>query len=133
MELDKRPDLEISSNAIETLRNELPYSSEFLKVSVKDGWLTLEGCVEWRYQRDRAQKAIQALRGVIGVSDKLEPKLKVAANDVKRKLEQEWTRNVELDANSPSAETSSRNVMRNRLKSWAILDGFSVHGESVGR
>jgi osmotically-inducible protein OsmY len=133
MRVDKRPDPEISSNAIETLRNELPYSSEHLKVAVKDGWLTLEGYVEWPYQRDRAQKAVQALRGVLGVLDKLEPKLRVAASDVERKLEQELKRSVELDANRSSAETGSRNVMCDRVKSWVILDGFSVHGAPVGR
>jgi osmotically-inducible protein OsmY len=129
----KRPDPEISRNAVETLHDELPYWSEHLKVVVKDGWLTLDGCVEWGYQRDRAQKAVRALQGVIGVSDKLKPKLRVAASDVKRQIEHGLKRSIELDANRATAETGGSQVAINRVKSWAILDGFSVHGEPVGR
>jgi osmotically-inducible protein OsmY len=132
MELDKRPDLEISRNALERLHDELRYLSEFLEVTTKDGWLTLEGDVEWGYQRDRAQRAVRAVRGVIGVSDNLKPRLRVAASDVKRQIEEALKRSAELDANRTAVETGSK-VTRKDLKSWAILDGFSVHGESVGR
>lgn len=130
---DLRPDPEISRDAVETLHDELPYSSEHLKIVVKDGWLTLEGYVDWGYQRDRAQKAVRALRGVIGISDKLKPKPRVAASDVNRQIERGVKRSVGPDANRAPVETDRSKVTIDRLKSWAILDGFSVHGESVGR
>jgi osmotically-inducible protein OsmY len=129
---DNRPDPEISRNAVEALHNELPYWSEHLRVLVKDGWLTLEGDVEWGYQRDRARKAVGALRGVIGVSDALKPKLRVAASDVKRQIEHGLKRSAELDADRATVESGTSKVTIKGLKSWAILDGFSVHGESVG-
>jgi osmotically-inducible protein OsmY len=133
MELDKRPDPEISSNALERLHDELLYSSEFLKVTTKDGWLTLEGSVEWGYQRDRAQKAVRAVRGVVGVSNNLKPKLRVAASEVKHQIEEALKRTGELDANRAAVEAGRSKVTVKGLKSWAILDGSSVHGESVGR
>ena len=96
---NKRPDPEIARNAVEGLHDELPYSSEFIKVTIEGGWLTLEGDVEWSYQRDRAKNAGRAVRGVIGVSDNLRRKPRVVATEGKRQ----------------------------------ILDGFSVHRESVRR
>jgi osmotically-inducible protein OsmY len=130
--LNKPPDPEIARNAVHRLHEELPYSSEFLELTVKNGWLTLEGDVEWNYQRDRAKKAVRALRGVTGVSDNLKRQPPVAASDVMRHIEDALKRSAELDANRDNLETSSSQARLKRLKSWAILDGFSVHRESVG-
>src|SRR5712672_2319275 len=43
--INKRPDPEIARDAVQNLQNELPYSSQFIKVTAKDGWLTLEGAL----------------------------------------------------------------------------------------
>src|SRR5258708_4587628 len=55
--IDARPDPEIAREAAANLKALLPYSSEHIKAVVKDGWLTLEGEVEWNYQRDYAEQA----------------------------------------------------------------------------
>ena len=82
--INKWPDPEIARDSVENLQNELPYSSQFIKVTVKDGWLTLEGSLEWNYQRDRAEKAVRPVRGVVGVTNDIMLKPRVAASDVKR-------------------------------------------------
>src|SRR3982074_2699824 len=51
------PDPESARDAVAGFKNELPYSSENMKVVVKDGWITLEGSAEWNYQRTRAEEA----------------------------------------------------------------------------
>src|SRR4051812_49408604 len=51
--INKRPDPEIARDAVAAIEKELPYSSQFIKVIVKDGWATLEGDLEWNYQRER--------------------------------------------------------------------------------
>jgi osmotically-inducible protein OsmY len=130
---NKRPDPEIARNAVEALHDELPYSSEFIKVTIEGGWLTLEGDVEWSYQRDRAGKAVRAVRGVIGVSDNLSRKPRVVATEVKRQIEDALKRSVELDANRDSVEIGGSKATLKGLRSWAILDGVSVHRESVRR
>ena len=50
---DRRPDREIARNAIKKLQVELPYSSQFIMVTAEDGRLTVEGTLEWNYQRNR--------------------------------------------------------------------------------
>ena len=128
---EKRPDPEIARNAVEALHDELPYSSEFIKLTVEGGWLTLEGDVEWSYQRDRAEKAVRAARGVMGVSDNLRRKPRVLASEVNRQIEDALKRSVELDANRATVDVGGSKATLKDLRSWAILDGFSVHRESV--
>ena len=130
---NKRPDPEIARNAVEALHDELPYSSQFIKVTIEGGWLTLEGDVEWSYQRDRAEKAVRVVRGVIGVSDNLRRKPRVVATEVKRRIEDALKRSVELDANRANVEVGDSKATLKGLRAWAILDGFSVHRESVRR
>jgi osmotically-inducible protein OsmY len=118
--INKRPDPDIAHDAVEKLHDALPDSSEFIKLTIKDGWLTLEGEVEWNYQRDRAEEAVQAARGVVGVSNNLKVKPRVAASDVKRQIEAAFKRSAELDANRITVETNDSKVtLRGSVRSWA--------------
>jgi osmotically-inducible protein OsmY len=53
--VDERPDPDIARNAVAAIKNQLPISSEHIKVIVKHGWVTLEGQVEWQYQKNAAE------------------------------------------------------------------------------
>ena len=130
---DQRRDPEIARNAVEGLHHELPYSSDFITITIEDGWLTLEGDVEWSYQRDRAEKAVRAVFGVLGVSDHLRQTPRVMATEVKQRIEDALQRSVELDANRATVEVGGPGATLKGLRAWAILDGFSVHRESVRR
>src|SRR5258706_14527553 len=50
--IDERPDPEIARDAVAAIKTQLPISSENIKVVVRNGWVTLEGNVEWQYQRN---------------------------------------------------------------------------------
>ena len=45
--INQRPDPEIARDAVAALQRELPYSSKHITVTVSDGWVTLEGDLEW--------------------------------------------------------------------------------------
>ena len=47
--VDERPDPDIARDAVSAIKNQLPLSSEDIRVVVKNGWITLEGNVEWYY------------------------------------------------------------------------------------
>jgi osmotically-inducible protein OsmY len=118
--INKRPDPEIARDAIQKVQSELPYSSQFIKVTVKDGQLTLEGALEWNYQRDRAEKAVRTVRGVVGVTNNITLRPRVAASDVKRQIEEALKRSAELDANRITVETSGSKVtLKGTVRSWA--------------
>jgi osmotically-inducible protein OsmY len=118
--INKRPDPEIARDVVEKLQNALPYSSQFIKVTVKEGWLTLEGNLEWNYQRDRAKQAAQSVRGVIGVANDIKLKPRVVAGDIKRKIEDALKRSAELDAGSITVDTVGSEVtLTGTVRSWA--------------
>ena len=118
--INKRPDPEIARDAVQKLQNELPYSSQYIKVTARDGWLTLEGSLEWNYQRDRAEKAVRSVRGVIGVTNDITLKPRVAASDIKLKIEDALKRSAEIDASRITVETiGSKVTLKGTVRSWA--------------
>jgi osmotically-inducible protein OsmY len=66
----KRADIEIARDAAGALRRSLPCSCEHVRLAVKDGWLTLDGELEWNYQRERIGEAVMPLAGIVGISDR---------------------------------------------------------------
>jgi osmotically-inducible protein OsmY len=116
----ERPDPEIARDAIAALKRELPYSSEHIRVVVKNGWITLEGEVEWNYQRERAEEAVRRIKGVKGVSDLIKLKPRVEPNEIKSKIEEAFRRNAELDANRITVEADGGVVvLKGTVRSWA--------------
>jgi osmotically-inducible protein OsmY len=117
---NQRPDPEIARDAVAAIQSELPYSSEHIRVIVRDGWLTLEGHVEWNYAKDRAERAVRRVRGVKGVINLISVSPRVPAVEVRRKIEESFRRNAELDANRVTVETDGGAVtLRGTVRSWA--------------
>jgi osmotically-inducible protein OsmY len=116
----ERPDPEIARDAVAALKNELPYSSENMKVVVKDGWITLEGSAEWNYQRTRAENAVRRVRGIKGVINLITLKPRVAPSEIKSKIEEAFRRSAEVDANRITVEAKgSEVILRGSVRSWA--------------
>jgi osmotically-inducible protein OsmY len=118
--IDERPDPEIARDAVNALKAELPYSSENIKVIAKNGWLTLEGNVEWNYSRERAESAVKRARGVKGVTNSIVVKPKVAPHEIRRKIEDAFRRSAEIDASRVTVEANgSEVVLRGTVRAWA--------------
>lgn len=117
---NQRPDPEIARDAVAAIQNDLPYSSDHIRVVVKDGWITLEGWVEWNYQRQRAETAVRRLRGVKGVTNLIGLQPRVPPADIKRKIEEEFRRSAEIDANRLTVEADGGVVvLKGTVPSWA--------------
>jgi osmotically-inducible protein OsmY len=118
--IHQRPDPEIARDAVDAIRFRLPFSYENIKVVVKDGWVTLEGEVEWHYQREAAEKAVSRVKGVKGVSNFIEIKPRVAPSEIKRKIEEAFRRSAEIDASRITVETEGDVViLKGTVRSWA--------------
>jgi osmotically-inducible protein OsmY len=118
--IHRRPDPEIARDAVEAIKRDLPLSWDKIKAIVEDGWITLEGEVEWHYQRERAEEAVQGLRGVRGVTNKIEVRPRVPPMEIRRRIKQALRRSAELDASRISVEaTGSEIILRGAVRSWA--------------
>jgi osmotically-inducible protein OsmY len=118
---DARPDPEIAREATTAVKNQLPFSHERIKVVVRDGWVTLEGEVEWNHQRQAAERAVRALKGIKGVSNLLELKPRVSPSDIKHKIEEAFKRSAEVDAKHITVEALDGIGVRlkGKVRSWA--------------
>jgi osmotically-inducible protein OsmY len=117
---DERPDPDIAREAVTAIKNRLPLAADRIKPVVKAGWITLEGEVEWNYQRDSAESAVRWLKGVKGVINALKIKPRAAPEDIKRKIEDAFTRSAQLDAKRITVETHGGEVvLKGTVRSWA--------------
>jgi len=119
-DVDERPDPDIAREAVARIKGELPYPSDKIRLIVRDGWLTLEGEVEWNYQRERAEEAVRRVRGVKGITNSIEVKPRATPMEIRRKIEEALRRAAELDANHITVETNGGEViLRGTVRSWA--------------
>ena len=89
-------------------------------MTVKNGWVTLEGNVDWQFQKTLAESAIKKLRGVTGIINNIEVKPKVTPTEVKNKIEEALRRSAELDARRISVEVEGSTVkLYGSVRSWA--------------
>ena len=116
----QRTDPEIARDAVHELDSHISIPSDRIKVTVKNGWVTLEGTVDWEYQKNLAKSAVKKLKGVTGVTNKIEIKPKVTPQEVKSKIEEALRRSAELDARRIGVEVDGSAVkLYGSVRSWA--------------
>jgi osmotically-inducible protein OsmY len=117
--IDQRPDPDIARDAVVALKSELPISHDRIKIIVKDGWITLEGAVEWQYQKTTAETAVRRVKGVKGVTNAITVKPKVEPSELQRKIMEAFRRNAEVDANRITVEAhGSEVILKGTVRSW---------------
>ena len=117
---NERPDPEIVRDAVAALKRELPYSSEHIQVVARNGWLTLEGEVEWKFQSERAEEAVRRTKGLKGVANLIRLKPRATPSEVKQRIEEALKRSAEIDAQKITVETVGGEVtLRGTVRSWA--------------
>lgn len=118
--LNERPDPEIVRDALTAIKRELPYSGDHIQVVARDGWLTLEGEVEWKFQSDRAEEAVRRAKGLKGVTNQIKLKPRATPSEVKQRIEEALKRSAEIDAQRITVETVGGEVtLRGTVRSWA--------------
>ncbi len=117
--LNQRADPEVARDAVEALKRELPYSSEHIKAVVRDGWLTLEGEVEWKFQSDRAEEAVRRIKGLKGVTNLIKIKPRATPSEVKERIEEALKRTAEVDAQKITVDVVGGQVtLTGKVRSW---------------
>jgi osmotically-inducible protein OsmY len=117
--VDERPDPDIARDAVAALKSQLPVSYEKIKVIVKNGWITLEGEAEWQYQRQTSESAVRRIKGVKGVTNSILLKPAVKPTEIKKKIQDAFRRNAELDAKRIVVEADgSEVILKGSVRSW---------------
>jgi osmotically-inducible protein OsmY len=96
----KRTDAEIAQAAIDALRWHSWVPHDRIKVQVEDGWVTLTGEVDWRYQLASAEQSVRTLIGVRGLTNKITIKPHARQNDISAEITGALTRQAQREASN---------------------------------
>jgi osmotically-inducible protein OsmY len=119
----ERTDADIARAAENALDWDISVPEDRIKVTVENGFLTLEGEVDWEYQRSAAERAVLHLTGVQGVTNDITIKPSTAPTGVKEKIEAALKRNALLDAQQIKVQADGGKVtLTGTVSSWAEYD-----------
>jgi osmotically-inducible protein OsmY len=115
-----RTDSDIALAAVNALKWNSQVPAGKITVTVRQGWVTLKGEVDWNYQRDTAARVVRELLGVIGVENAITVKPRVSVEDVESKIEAALKRSAEVDARRIHVGvTDGKVVLSGNVRSWA--------------
>lgn len=116
----KRSDEDIATACVAALGSNLAVPAEKVQVVVRDGFVILDGEVEWQYQSDSAEAAVRPLAGVTGVANKLKIHTHVTPQDVKAQIEEAFRRSAEIDSQGIIVTAVDHKViLSGKVRSWA--------------
>lgn len=119
----QRDDQDIAQAAVNALKWHVWVPKDAIKVKVDEGWVTLEGTVDYRFQQTAAEDAVQNLTGVTGVSNLISLRAVVIPSDIKVKIENALKRAAELDGERIKVEVDGNKVtLKGNVSSWAERD-----------
>ena len=115
-------DAEIAEAALNAMKWDVWVPST-VKLSVQQGWITLEGQVEWNFQRDEAESAVRHLAGVKGVVNNVTLKPTVSAPQVKERVKAALQRQATVDAQTIRVDTSGSTVtLSGDASTWQAVE-----------
>ena len=96
--LEGTADDTIASRALNIIAWSSDANVEGIQVTVQKGTVTLEGQLDWQYQKEVIEQAIWRLSGVVGVHNRITLKARADVVDIKRHIEDALKRSAEIEA-----------------------------------
>lgn len=103
-------DAELARRAFDVISWDLSVPKNRVKIRIEKGWVTLEGDVDWRFQKQAAEADIRNLPGVMGVSNAIEIKPKAQVCNVEQQIKAAFRRNAEFEAENIVITLNGRTV-----------------------
>jgi osmotically-inducible protein OsmY len=115
-----RTDSEIARAAVDALAGQTVVPQGRIKVLVTDGWVYLDGDVEWQYQKNAAHDTVHSLIGVKGVVDKIAIKPRPSSSSMASPIEAALRRSADLDVQNIRVRSHNGKVtLLGQLHSWS--------------
>lgn len=117
----KKTDAEIAEAVENALHWNSAVNKDQIKIIIDDGWIYLDGTVDWDYERKFAQHSIENLTGVRGVTNNISLKPKpIDATEIRTKIAEAFHRSATLDSSSIKIDLAGNKVtLYGKVRSWA--------------
>ena len=101
-----RSDSDIATAIAHVLENNVQIPEGKVHARVQSGWVTLDGEVDYDYQRHEVERMVRQVRGVTGVIDTITVKPAASPAQVQKVIEETFKREAEIDARHISVAVS---------------------------
>ena len=114
-----RTDPEIARDVQHVLELHAFVPDDAIKITVREGVVTLEGVVQWDYQRRSAESAIHGISGVRAAINSLQLQPNISPDMVKERIEDALKRSAEIDSQRILVSTHDNTVeLFGTVRSW---------------
>ena len=119
----RKTDTEIAEAVLNALKWNSSIPDQQFKIKVEDGVVTVEGEVNWEYQRSAVRMAIEHLTGVRRINNLINIRSAITPLNVKQKILSAFHRSATIDADMISVDLlDNRVVLRGKVRSFAERD-----------
>ncbi|SFM71312.1 Osmotically-inducible protein OsmY, contains BON domain [Chitinophaga sp. YR627] len=116
---ESRSDTDIAHAGINALSWSTVVPKDHVTLKVENGWITLEGELDWQYQRQAAENLTKDLQGVKGITNLIRLKEAPTERIVKDIIKKALERSAEVEAAAINIITEGhRVILKGRVRSW---------------
>ena len=120
-------DADIAAAARRALKWSATVPEQSVQVRVEGGWMTLEGAVEWPFQRQDAYTLVARLLGVKGISNLITLRPPVTSANIQVQIEAAFKRRSDLGGDRVRVEVEGGSVtLRGHLPSLTEIDAAGL-------
>ena len=105
-----RSDSAIAAAAANALDWDSSVPDNAVKVTVRNGWVTLTGTVRYPFEKSDAERVVGHPQGVKGVANSIVVTSHVTHSDVKARIEEAFRRSAEIDAQRVTVDSRDGTV-----------------------
>ena len=116
----QRTDGDLAAAVVRALEADASLWPEKLDVTVANGWVTLDGEVEWQFRKEDAERVARRITGVKGVTNRIKVKPRVTPTELRQHIEEALVRNATTDAERIQVEVEGgKVVLKGTVRAWA--------------
>lgn len=95
---DPRDDEDVARAIAHVLESNTQIPESKVHAEVENGWVTLDGEVEYSYQRNEVERMTRNVRGVVGITNVIRVTPPTSGDQVEAEIQEAFRRDAELDA-----------------------------------
>ena len=115
-----QPDPAIARAALAALEWNSTVPKNRIKIQVENGWVTLDGEVDWHYQKEAAENSVRHLMGVAGIFNHITVTPRPIPSDIMERIKSALQRGAHLEADRITVELDRHKViLRGTVRSHA--------------